>query len=500
MADTTAPAPPLLISGGDVVNADQTFRADVLCVDGVIAAVGLDLDVPEGTQVVDATGLLVMPGGVDTHTHCRLPFMSTVAIDDFETGTRGALCGGTTSIIDFVIPSPGQSILAAFDQWQEWAADAQCDFGFHVAITWWSDQVEEEMGILTRERGVASFKHFLAYKGALMLDDEALYNSFTRAKELGALCTVHAENGEMVYRGQMKMLEAGITGPEGHPWSRPVECEAEATDRALRTGEFINTPVYIVHVSCKEAMDVVARAKAAGQVCYAEVLAGHATIDDSVYFQEDKRAAMHYVMSPPFRPAGNPDALINALAAGVADTTATDNCTFCTEQKSMGADDFTKIPNGTAGIEDRMSVLFDRMVVQGAIDVNKFVAVTSTNAARIFNMYPRKGVIAVGSDADICVMDPNAKRVISVNTHHVKVDFNPWEGREVTGVPAFTVCAGRLVWKAVIADGVADWAAGEFSGVKGSGRYIERPCFGLPFETVPVTDKLREKQPIQRAE
>eukprot|EP00997_Jenningsia_sp_PLL12_P012039 NODE_988_length_1334_cov_134.341634_g816_i0.p1 GENE.NODE_988_length_1334_cov_134.341634_g816_i0~~NODE_988_length_1334_cov_134.341634_g816_i0.p1 ORF type:complete len:366 (+),score=117.18 NODE_988_length_1334_cov_134.341634_g816_i0:31-1098(+) len=354
------------------------------------------------------------------------------------------------------------------------------------------------MGVLAREHGIGSFKHFMAYKGALMLNDEALFQSFTRAKELGALSTVHAENGELVFQGQQKLLKQGITGPEGHPWSRPTECEAEATNRAAHIAHTVNTPVYIVHVSCQSAMEVVEKARASGWRVYGEALAGHLTIDDSVYFKDSWRDAAAYVMSPPFRPAGNPEALWRGLQSGVLQTTATDNCTFCGEQKAMGKDDFSKIPNGTNGVEDRMSVLFTHGVLSGKITETEFAAVTSTNAARIFNLYPKKGVIAVGSDADIAIINPNVKRTISVKSHYQKVDYNIWEGWEVAGVTVATVSRGELVWQAAVKDGVADWQAGSFQITKGRGQYQPRACFGPVFDGMAQRDALRAKKPVPR--
>ena len=406
-----------------------------------------------------------------------------------------------------MIPSPGQSLIEAFDLWAGWAEQSHADYAFHTAITWWSDQVAEEMGVLARERGVQSFKHFLAYKGSLMLDDEALFNSFTRAKELGALCTTHAENGEMVARGQKAMLDAGITGPEAHPWSRPVECEAESTSRVIRAAQNINTPVCVVHVSCEEAMNEVAAAKARGQVVYAEVLAGHATIDDSVYFQEDEVRARAHIMSPPFRPAGNPEALRKALVSGVADTTATDNCTFCSyggenEGKNLGTENALLTPNGCGHVEFRMPVLLDELVLsEGEIkmDLPRFVAVSSTNAAKIFNMYPQKGVIQVGSDADIAVFNPNAKMTLSAETHFQAVDVNIWEGREINCVPMYTIMGGKVCWRAKVVDGVADWQGGEYTGSVGQGKYIPRPLHGHAFETHAQREASRKKVPIDRS-
>ncbi len=265
----------ILIRGGTVVTADQSVRADVYCADGSIKAVGENLDAPSDAQVIDAGGQYVMPGGIDPHTHMELPFMGTVASEDFFSGTAAALAGGTTMIIDFVIPNPKQPLLEAYDAWRGWAEKACADYSFHVAVTWWSEQVHKDMGVLTKERGVNSFKHFMAYKNAIMADDEILVNSFTRARELGAICTVHAENGELVFHLQQQLIKAGITGPEGHPLSRPPEVEGEAANRAIRIAQVINVPVYIVHNSCRESLQAITRARSEGQRVYGEVLAGH---------------------------------------------------------------------------------------------------------------------------------------------------------------------------------------------------------------------------------
>ena len=272
----------LIIKGGTVVTAEQSFAADVYCVDGKIAQVGTDLDVPVDTEVIDAAGQYVMPGGIDPHTHMQLPFMGTVASEDFYSGTAAGLAGGTTCIIDFVIPAPQQSLMEAFNQWREWADKSVSDYAFHVAVTWWDESVAKDMETLVKEHGVNSFKHFMAYKGAIMADDEILVNSFSKASELGALPTVHAENGELVYQLQKKLLAMGITGPEGHPQSRPPEVEAEAANRAIRIAQALKTPVYLVHVSTEEALESITRARSNGQRVFGEVLAGHLLIDDSV--------------------------------------------------------------------------------------------------------------------------------------------------------------------------------------------------------------------------
>ncbi|HTW29243.1 MAG TPA: dihydropyrimidinase [Acetobacteraceae bacterium] len=461
----------LLIRGGTVVTGEGSQRADVLCEEGRIAAIGPAMDAPTGAETVDAGGLLVMPGGIDPHTHMELPFMGTVASEDFFTGTAAAAAGGTTSIIDFVIPGAGTSLLEAFHDWRGKAEKAAADYAFHVAVTWWSDQVSEEMGILAREHGVNSFKHFMAYKGALMVDDGVLLNSIGRALELGALCNIHAENGDAVAHLQQKLLAMGITGPEGHAMSRPPEVEGEAANRVIAIAGLLGAPIYIVHVSTADATDAIARARAHGQRVYGEVLAQHLVIDESVYRNPDWASAAAYVMSPPFRQKHHQDALWAGLVSGTLQTTATDHCCFCAPQKAAGRNDFTRIPNGTGGIEDRMSILWHHGVRTGRLTPEEFVRVTSTNTAQIFNLHPRKGAIAVGSDADIVLWDAEGTRTISAKTHHQNVDFNVFEGMQVTGLARRTISQGRLIWN-----------DGDLRAQRGVGRYLPRPCFAPAFK------------------
>ncbi len=463
----------VLIRGGTVVNADRQFRADVLCVDGKIAAVGDDPQAPGGAQVVDAGGQYVMPGGIDPHTHMQLPFMGTVAVDDFFTGTAAGLAGGTTSIIDFVIPNPQQPLLEAFRMWREWAEKSAADYGFHVAVTWWDESVKRDMGTLVQDEGVNSFKHFMAYKNAIMCDDETLVNSFKRALELGAMPTVHAENGELVFLLQQEVAKMGITGPEGHPLSRPPMVEGEAANRAIAIADVLGVPIYVVHVSCIESAEAIARARARGQRVYGEVLAGHLVLDDSVYRNPDFAAAAAHVMSPPFRPKGHQEFLWRGLQAGSLHTTATDHCVFCADQKAAGRDNFAKIPNGCGGIEERLAVIWDAGVNTGRLTPSEFVALTSANTARIFNLYPQKGSVSAGADADLVVWDPQGHKTISVKTQHSKVDFNIFEGRQVRGVPTTTISQGRVVF-----------SNGELRAVKGAGRYLKRPPFGANFDAM----------------
>jgi dihydropyrimidinase len=473
----------LLIRGGTVVNADRTFRADVYCEHGKIAAVGCDLAVASAARVIDAGGQYVMPGGIDPHTHMELPFMGTVASEDFYTGTAAGLAGGTTMIIDFVIPSPKQRLLDAYKAWRGWAEKAAADYSFHVAVTWWDETVHADMGTLVRDHGVNSFKHFMAYKNAIMADDEVLLKSFTRSLQLGAIPTVHAENGELVYFLQQQLLRDGVTGPQAHPLSRPPAVEGEAANRAITVARVLGVPIYIVHVSCKESLDAITRARDDGYRVFGECLAGHLLIDDSVYNSPDWAYAAAHVMSPPFRSKEHQGALWHGLQSGNLQTTATDHCCFCADQKAMGKADFTRIPNGCAGIEDRMAVLWHAGVGSGRLTMNEFVRVTSTNAAQIFNIYPRKGAISVGADADVVVWDPSATRMISARTHHQNVDFNVFEGMTVTGVPSHTVAAGHVAW-----------AGGELDARRGTGKHVDRPPFPayFPKPTQAIEPRARE--------
>lgn len=468
----------ILIRGGTVVTAEHSLRADVLCIEGAIAAIGPNIDTPTGATIVDAGEALVMPGGIDPHTHMELPFMGTVASEDFCSGTSAGLAGGTTMIIDFVIPGPADSPLDAYKTWRGWAKKAAADYSFHVAITSWSDRVHDEMGILARDHGVNSFKHFMAYKGAIMADDNVLLNSFARALELGAIPTVHAENGDAVFHLQRSLLAQGITGPEGHALSRPPAVEGEAAERAISIAGVLGAPVYIVHVSTEQAAAAIARARSTGQRVFGEVLAQHLVIDESVYRNPDWGFAAAHVMSPPFRAKQHQAALWAGLASGQLQTTATDHCCFCAPQKAAGRENFTAIPNGTGGIEDRMSILWHHGVRTGRLTPNEFVRITSTAAAQIFNIFPRKGSVSVGADADLVVWDPNARRVISAKTHHQKVDFNVYEGMAVQGVARHTIAGGRLAW-----------TDGNLRAERGAGRYVDRPCFAPVIQAVATRNR-----------
>ncbi len=477
----------VLIKNGTIVNADQSFQADVLCADGKIQEIGSNISAPSGAEIIDAAGQYVMPGGIDPHTHMQLPFMGTVASEDFYTGTAAGLAGGTTMIIDFVIPAPQQNIMEAYQQWREWSEKAVADYSFHVAITWWDETVHADMKTLVEKYGVNSFKHFMAYKGAIMATDETLVNSFNRALELGAMVTVHAENGEMVSQLQEKIFNMGITGPEGHPLSRPPEVEGEAANRAISIANVYGVPLYVVHVSTKQSLEAITRARNAGQKVFGEVLAGHLLVDESVYLDKDFESAAAHVMSPPFRAKEHQDALWKGVLSGNLQTTATDHCCFCADQKAAGKDDFRLTPNGTAGIENRMEVLWHHGVNTGLLNMNEFVKLTSTNAAQIFNIYPRKGSISVGADADIVVWDPEATKTISAKTHHQNIDFNIFEGMKVKGCASHTISAAKVVY-----------ANGELKVERGAGRYIERPAYASFYQGLDIQAEINKPKSVNR--
>src|SRR5581483_10431364 len=448
-----------LIKGGTVVTADLSYPADVLVEGEKIVAIGRDL---KGDKVIDAAGCYVMPGGIDPHTHLEMPFMGTTSHDDFSSGTKAAISGGTTMVVDFVLPNNKQSLVDALQDWHQKAGKAAGDYSFHMAITWWGEQVWKDMAEVVR-RGVNTFKHFMAYKGALMVNDDEMYQSFLRCAELGALPLVHAENGDVVARLQQKYMEAGTTGPEGHAYSRPPEVEGEATNRAIMIADAAGVPLYVVHVSSELAHEAIRRARALGHRVYGEPLIQHLTLDESEYFNKDWDYAARRVMSPPFRNKVNQDSLWAGLAAGSLQVVATDHCAFTTEQKRMGVGNFTRIPNGTGGLEDRMPVLWTKGVVTGRLTMNEFVAVTSTNIAKILNIYPRKGAILAGADADIVVWDPKRKKTIAARTQASAIDYNVFEGFEVTGLPRYTFSRGDIVFE-----------DGKITAEDGRGKFIER--------------------------
>jgi dihydropyrimidinase len=431
-----------VIKNGTVTAADRTYKADLLVEGERITAIGDNL---KGDAVLDADGAYVMPGGIDPHTHLEMPFMGTTAAETWESGTFAALSGGTTTVVDFVIPGPG-GMMTALREWQERAArQASSDYSFHMCVTGWSQQHFDEMALVV-DQGINTFKHFMAYKGALMVNDDEMFASFQRCAALGALPLVHAENGDLVAALQQKYLREGKTGPEAHAYSRPPEVEGEATNRAIVIADAAGVPVYIVHTSSEQAHEAIRRARQKGMRVYGEPLIQHLTLDESEYFNREWDHAARRVMSPPFRDKGHQDSLWAGLAAGSLQVVATDHCAFTTEQKRTGLGDFTKIPNGTGGLEDRLSVLWTKGVETGRITPSEFVAVTSTNIAQILNIYPQKGAILVGSDADICVFDPKLGKTISASNQKSIIDYNVFEGVKVSGLPRYVLSRGDVVW------------------------------------------------------
>jgi dihydropyrimidinase len=451
-----------VIKGGTIVAADRSYSADVAIEGGKIVQIGADL---QGDKVLDAEGCYVMPGGIDPHVHLEMPFMGTHSADDFESGTRAGLAGGTTMVVDFCLPSPGQSMLEALAAWEAKSQRACADYSYHMAVTWWSEQVFEEMEEVVK-RGINSFKHFMAYKGALMVEDDELFASFQRCAAIGALPMVHAENGDVVATMQEKLLAQGLTGPEGHGMSRPPEVEGEATNRAIMIADMAGVPLYVVHTSCEQAHEAIRRARQKGMRVYGEPLIQHLVLDESEYRNPNWDHAAQRVMSPPFRDKSHQDSLWAGLQAGSLQVVATDHCAFTVDQKRFGIDDFTKIPNGTGGLEDRMPVLWTEGVNTGRLTANEFVAATSTNIAKILNIYPRKGAIVEGSDADLVVWDPKKSKTISPATQQSVVEYNVFEGREVTGLPRYTLSRGVVA----VDDGTV-------CATPGHGQFVKRDAY-----------------------
>ncbi|WKY04315.1 hypothetical protein Q1695_005373 [Nippostrongylus brasiliensis] len=480
----------IIIKNGTVVNEDAMLQADVLIKDGIIVDVAPSISA-DGAEVIDATGKMVIPGGIDPHTHMQLPFMGEVAVDDFYHGTRAALAGGTTMIIDFVIPTKESTPKAAYKQWRDWAdPKVCCDYALSMAITSWSPAIEKEMeDIVKPEYGINSFKFFLAYSGVFMVRDEEFYQGMLTCSRIGALARVHAENGSVIAEKSKVLLNQGITGPEGHTQSRPEELEAEATNRACVMASQANCPLYVVHVMSKGAAKAIAHHRQKGHVIFGEPIAAGLAVDGSHYYSKDWTHAAQYVMSPPLsRDPSTPETLMDMLAAGELHLTGTDNCTFNCSQKAAGRHDFTKIPNGVNGVEDRMSVVWERGVRSGKIDPMRFVQITSSAAAKIFNMYPKKGRIAAGSDADVVIWNPNATRTISKHTHHQAVDFNIFEGMVVHGVAETTISRGKVVW-----------SNNELNVEAGAGRFVPLAPFApIAFATIPQRAQAMAPRAVQR--
>ena len=455
----------LLIKNGEIVTAAERFIGDVYCENGKIAAIGPSIEKRSAKDAtIDASGALVFPGGVDPHVHMELPFMGSESSDDFETGSAAAVAGGTTTIIDLAIPGRGQSLLEGLKVWKGKAQKAVSDYALHMAVTWFGEKTGEEIGACVREEGINSFKSFMAYKGAIGVDDDELFKIMSFTRMAGGLTMIHGEHGDVVANLQRRLICEGKTEPYYHPISRPSFVEGEATSRAIMIARAVGQKLYVVHMTCREALEAVTEAKLRGQEVYGETCPQYLLLDDEVYKKPDFESAA-YVMSPPIRPKGHQDALWGGIQARIIDTIGTDHCPFNQKvQKEMGRSDFTKIPNGAAGVENRLTLLYSYGVSTGKLDLNRFVDLVSTRPAKIFGLYPRKGSLLVGADADIVVYDPSGEGKISASTHHQRCDRNIYEGFSVKGRVAKVVLGGRVAFSE--------------SGLKvdrGAGRFIKRP-------------------------
>jgi len=434
-----------LITNGTVVTATDTYRADVAIENSRIVALGSNLPRDNATRLIDASGKYVFPGGIDVHTHLDMPFGGTTSADDFETGTRAGAFGGTTTLIDFAIQYKGQSLRTAFDTWMQKASSkAVADYGFHCIITDLPDAQLEEMPQLVRE-GITSFKLFMAYPGVFMLDDASIFRAMRTSAKTGAMVCMHAENGGAIDVIVKQALAEGKTAPKYHALTRPTTAEAEATARAIALAEMAGAPVYIVHLSCNDALEKVREARDRGLPVYAETCPQYLYLSlenmDAPGFEGAK-----YVFTPPLREKWHQEKLWSGLKHDNLQVVSTDHCPFCfKEQKEMGIGDFTKIPNGGPGIEHRMSLVYSGGVAQGRFSVNRFVELVATTPAKLFGLYPRKGTIAVGSDADLVIFDPKREHTISAKNHHMRVDYSMFEGIKVTGMPEIVFSRGRVL-------------------------------------------------------
>ncbi len=453
----------LLIKNGEIVTADSRFVADVWCEGETISRIDRDIDPVEGAEVIDATGKYVFPGFIDPHTHIYLPFMGTHAKDTYETGSQAALVGGTTTIFDMCCPSRAEEAMAGFNKWlEESEGKSACDYSFHMGVTKFDENAEAQLREIVAQ-GVTSFKIFLAYKGAFGIDDTELYRTLSLARELGVVVAAHCENETLVAERQAELIAAGCTGPEWHHESRPPAVEAEGVHHLMTFAELTGAEVYIVHLSCEEALREAVAARLRGVQVSVETLIQYLLIDKT-YAERSGFEGAKYVMSPPLRDARNQDVLWHALRAGTVQTVATDHAPFdFADQKPMGADDFTKIPNGIPALEDRVNLLWTYGVCEGRLDLHQFVAAASTNAAKIFGLFPRKGTVQVGADADLVVYDPNYEGKLSAATQTMNLDYNGFEGWTIRGRPSVVTVRGQVA--------VRD---GKFVGTVGRGKFLER--------------------------
>jgi dihydropyrimidinase len=458
---------PLLIQGGRIITDSDDYIADVYCENETITRIESQIDrnsLPDSTQVVDADGKYVFPGFIDPHVHIHLPFMGTNAKDDYESASKAALAGGTTTIIEMICPGPEDEPLSAFHEWNEKAKPlAAVDYSFHMAVVRFDELAKAQLQQIVHDHGIASFKIFLAYKGALNLDDSDLFDLLSFAKDLGVITTAHCENADAIDSMQSKLIDDGKTGPQWHEPSRPVYVEAEGVHHLATFARLTGAHVYAVHTSCKPAVESAVASQLSGVNMWIECVAPHLTLDET-YAQQDNFVGAKYVMSPPLREKSHQDMLWNGIRSGAISTIGTDHAPFdYVGQKDMGKDAFTKIPNGIPSIQERIDLIHTFGVLTGKIDLNTMVNACSTNAAKIFGLYPRKGAIRVGADADIVVYDPTLKHTLSVDSSHSRVDYNAFEGWELTGRASVVTVRGQIQTQ-----------DGDFVGTIGRGQLLKR--------------------------
>ena len=451
----------LLIKQGRIITAGEDFVGDIFIEGEIISAIGKDLQVQADT-VIDATGMLIFPGGIDPHVHLDMPFMGTFSSDNYETGTRAALYGGTTTVIDFILQKQGNTLHAALDEWKSRATD-NCvgDYSFHIAVTDFNDVTKKEIKQFIEEEGITSFKTFMAYKGALMIDDRQMIGLMDEVKKQGGMVTVHATNGDMIDYLVSKHREEGKLTPLYHYLSQPEVTEAEASERFVDMINYTGCPGYIVHLTCEGALNAVRNATRRNQKVFVETCIQYLVLDASLYENESEGAK--WVMSPPLREKKDQQTLWAGINQGLVNVVATDHCPFMLEQKRMGEHDFSRIPNGHPAIENRMELLYSEGVHTGKISLHKYVEVACTNPAKIFGMFPKKGTIGIGSDADLIIFDPNKKHTLSAKSHHMNVDYSGYEGWELTGKVRSVLLRGKLVID-----------NGQCLAEKGNGKFIRR--------------------------
>ena len=452
----------VLIRHGEIITSEERCFADIYIEDETITQIGPDLAAPAGTEVIDAAGKMIFPGFIDPHVHIHLPFMGTFAKDTYETASAAALIGGTTSLIEMCCPSRQEDALEAYRLWKGKAAGrSACDYSFHMAVTHFDERTEAQLREIVAD-GTTSFKIFLSYKGFFGVNDGEMYQTLKLARELGVIVTAHCENAELVSRLQQELLAQGKTGPEWHEPSRPETVEAEGTGRFAAFLETTGATGYVVHLSCAPALKAALEAKARGVKLSVESVLPHFLLDKT-YAEREGVEGMKFVMSPPLRDRRNQPVLWSALDAGEIDTVGTDHCPFDVEQKRLGQDSFTQIPNGIPGVEDRVNLMYTYGVRRGRLDIHRFVDALSTRASKLFGLYPRKGAIAVGSDADLVIYDPEYRGTISAKTHHVNCDYSGFEGVAIEGRASVVLVRGKVQ----VRDGV-------FVGERGRGVFLRR--------------------------